>query len=145
MTSPSPSPPEPAENANSRFRDAAPWWIYPTTLLAAIVITALGARRTEEAVPVDGARRTFEALPWEEGMTVADLMVVARGFRPPIDYEQRGDGEAAFLASLEGVRGGGPEGRNWLYRVNGEHAQVSFGVHPLEPGDAVLWIYDVGE
>lgn len=173
MTSNSPSPPEPAAASKSRFRDDAPWWIYPTLLLAAIVITALVARRTDQVelaedgvhqpaawapsprpegetvrLEIDfgnGAHRVFEALPWEEGMTVADLMVVARAFQPPIHYEQRGEGEAAFLVSLEGVAGGGPDSRNWLYRVNGEHAKVSFGIYPLEPSDEVLWIYDVGE
>ena len=92
----------------------------------------------------NGARRSFDALPWRQGMTVADLMRLARDFRPSIRYEQRGKDAEAFLESLEGVEGGGDGQRNWLYRVNGELGDKSFGVFELNPGDEVTWSFEVG-
>ncbi|QDS96780.1 DUF4430 domain-containing protein [Adhaeretor mobilis] len=93
----------------------------------------------------NGAQRTFNQLPWKEGMTVADLMLAAQDFRPGIQFEAEGEGETAFLSSLEGVANGGDEKQNWLYRVNGEHAHVSYAVYTLQSGDEVQWIYARGQ
>lgn len=155
-------------------KNDGPWWMYPLVLVGALVIVGLLAERANrppleegdlaEWVPVEvpeetpasesvkltidfgnGATRAFESLPWKQGMTVADLMLAAKDFRPGIQYKTKGEGKAAFLESLEGVVGGGANERNWLYRVNGEHANKSYGVYELKPGDDVLWIYERGE
>jgi hypothetical protein len=43
------------------------------------------------------------------------------------------------LAELDHVGNEGAGGRNWLYQVNGKHADRSFAVYVLQPGDHVLW------
>ncbi|MEQ8208858.1 MAG: DUF4430 domain-containing protein [Lacipirellulaceae bacterium] len=156
-------------------KNDGPWWMYPLVLVGALAIVGLLAERANrppmpegtslaEWTPLEpadnkpvaetvkltidfgnGATRSFEKLPWNEGMTVADLMQAAKEFRPGIRYEAKGEGKTAFLDSLEGVAGGGVNERNWLYRVNGEHAKKSYGVFELQPGDEVLWIYERGE
>jgi hypothetical protein len=87
----------------------------------------------------NGVRREFAALPSREGMTVGDVLRLARESRPPIEYATKGEGEMTFLTALEGVANEGGDGRNWLYSVDGVAGQVSFEVHPAPPGSAVLW------
>lgn len=153
-----------------RRLDDGPWWLYPALLVAAVALTALIARRTHHVEPPasatadavgwtptdrpqgetvsleidfgNGARRVFENLPWKESMTVADLLKAATSFHPAIRYKTRGTGEMAFVESLEGVANGGAGGRNWLFSVNGQHAEVGIGAQPLQAGDAVLWRFD---
>jgi hypothetical protein len=94
----------------------------------------------------NGARREFDDLPWSPGLTVGKLMEAAREFRPAITFTQQGEGEMAFLKSLEGVaHESGADGRYWLYSVDGRHGEVSFAVQPLEPGAAVLWEFRRGD
>ena len=62
-----------------------------------------------------------------------------------ITFEQRGDGELAFLIRIDDLSNqGGGEGRNWLYRVNGKPATKSFDAYVLSPGDVILWKYEAG-
>ena len=89
----------------------------------------------------NGARREFAALPWKEGLTLGDLMRAARDFRPGIRYTQDGEGEMAFLTSLEGVANEGGAGRYWFYAVDDRRGEVSFEVQPLKAGAKVLWVY----
>jgi hypothetical protein len=94
----------------------------------------------------NGARREFAALPYAQGMTLGDLMDQARTFRPPVVFTQQGEGESAFLTSLEGVANEtGANGRYWLYSVDGRHGEVSFAVQSLAAGVAVLWEFRRGE
>jgi hypothetical protein len=39
------------------------------------------------------------------------------------------------------VKNEGAGGRNWTYRVNDKHADRSFAVYELQPGDHVLWTF----
>jgi len=89
----------------------------------------------------NGAKKEFAALPWQSDMTVADLLVAARQFRPNITFMQLGEGERGFLSSLDGLSNEGAGGRNWLYRVNGKHAHASFCVEKIEPGAHILWTF----
>jgi hypothetical protein len=89
----------------------------------------------------NGAVREFAALPWRAGMTVADLMQQAARFSPGIRYSQQGEGAMALLTSLDGVAGGTPADRFWVYEVNGQAAAVSFAVQELSAGDRVLWAF----
>jgi hypothetical protein len=94
----------------------------------------------------NGARREFDDLPWTPGLTLGKLMEQAREFRPAVTFTQQGEGDMAFLKSLEGVaHESGPDGRYWLYSVDGRHGEVSFAVQPLEPGAAVLWEFRRGD
>lgn len=94
----------------------------------------------------NGARRVFDDLPWTPGLTLGKLMDEAREFRPAVTYTQQGTEEMALLSSLEGVANeSGPDGRYWLYSVDGRHGEVSFAVQPLEAGAAVLWEFRRGD
>ena len=70
-------------------------------------------------------------------MTVADLL----NSEPRISLTSTGSGASAFLTSLDGVANEGAGGRNWTYSVNGKHADRSFAVYELQPGDHVLWTF----
>jgi hypothetical protein len=93
----------------------------------------------------NGAHREFAALPWSEGLTLGKLMHEARDFRPGIRYTQKGEGEMAFLTSLEGVANDKAGDRYWFYEVDGERGEVSFDVQPLEAGAKVLWVFKKAE
>jgi hypothetical protein len=93
----------------------------------------------------NGARKAFDALPWREGMTVADLMLTARDFRPGIDFTQQGQGASGFLTAIDGLENQGAEGRNWRYEVNGQHGDVSFCLQELSSGMRVLWEFATEE
>jgi hypothetical protein len=87
----------------------------------------------------DGRRTEFEPVAWREGMTVRD--VTRETPRADRRLDVRGSGEAAFLASLDGVANEGADGRNWIYSVNGKNGDRSFAIYELEPGDQVLWTF----
>jgi hypothetical protein len=113
--------------------EAQPAWSPPTDAQAQTV-----------ALKIDfgnGAVREFAALAWREGMTVAELMAEAAEFSPGIRYSQQGEGAMALLTSLDGVAGGTPADRFWLYEVNGQPATVSFALQKLSAGDRVLWAF----
>jgi hypothetical protein len=93
----------------------------------------------------NGARREFAALPHRAGMTIGDLLRAAQAFRPAIAFVHEGEGEMAFLTSLEGVANEGGDGRYWIYRVDGATGTVSYDKQTLEPGAAVLWEFRRGE
>jgi len=54
---------------------------------------------------------------------------------------QKGSGESAFLTTIDGIENQGDAGHNWTYSVNGKHADRSFEIYKLEPGDQVLWTF----
>jgi hypothetical protein len=93
----------------------------------------------------NGARREFAALPHRAGMTIGDLLRAAEQFRPALAFTHQGDGEMAFLTSLEGVANEGGDGRYWIYSVDGATGTVSYEQQALEPGSAVLWEFRRGE
>jgi len=93
----------------------------------------------------NGAEKRFAALAWHEGMTVADLMRLARRFPPGLAFTQQGEGEAGFLGSIDGLGNETGIGRNWRYQVNGRPGEVSFCVYPLRPEDTVLCTYAAEE
>ncbi len=49
-----------------------------------------------------------------------------------------------MLTAIDGVtnESGGGESRNWIYRVNGKLATVSFDAYTLVPGDVILWRFE---
>jgi hypothetical protein len=106
--------------------------------------TAAGAADASKAVSLiidfgDGRRTEFEPVAWREGMTVRDI--TRETPRADRRLDVRGSGEAAFLASLDGVENEGLEGRNWIYSVNGKNGDRSFAIYELQPGDQVLWTF----
>lgn len=94
----------------------------------------------------NGARREFAALPYKQGMTLGELITQAREFRPPINFTTQGEGDMAFLTSLEGVANEtGASGRYWVYSVDDRRGEVSFAVQSLAAKSEVLWEFRRGE
>jgi hypothetical protein len=93
----------------------------------------------------NGARREFAALAWAEGMTVGDLLRVAREFQPGLAFSHKGAGASALLTSIDGVANGAVDGRFWLYEVNGRSGDVSFEIQPVATGDRILWAFKLAE
>jgi hypothetical protein len=89
----------------------------------------------------NGARRSFDSLPWKEGMSVEDVMLTAREFRPGISYAQIGKGAKGFLTELEGLKNEGASGRNWQYEVAGSPGTRSFCLETVNAGDQVRWTF----
>jgi hypothetical protein len=85
----------------------------------------------------DGRRQVVDDVEWHSGMTVRDAMQGA----PDVSFLQQGNGASAFLTSIGGVANEGAGGRNWMYSVNGERADRSYGIYELAPGDHVLWTF----
>ena len=153
-----------------RTRDGG--WVFPALLAVVLLVASVWAlqsrptassgtasdtpawtptpRPTGETVRLEidfgnGASQRYDALPWQAEMTVADLMRQASQFQPPITYSQYGEGAGGFLTAINGLQNEGPSDRNWLYRVDDRHAEVSFCLQKLEPGARVLWIFTHGE
>lgn len=93
----------------------------------------------------DGVQKTFGRIPWKEGMTVKDMMDVAKSGGHGIQYQFTGSGDTAFLTRIDDVKneGGGATARNWVYSVGGKPADRSFGVYKVKSGDDVAWKFDV--
>ena len=114
----------------------------------------------------NGRVRRFDDIAWHDGMTVADLLAAVRRAAaspspaiaapspseaaPPsptsspsgLTYTVQGAGSEALLTAIDGVANEGGRGRNWLFSVNDQPADRSFGAYVLRPGDRVLWRFD---
>lgn len=86
----------------------------------------------------DGVEKRFQALPFKPGLTILGLMDAASQHPRGIKFEYRGQGETAFLKSIDGVANEG-RGRNWIFRVNDKLGETSFAVQALRAGDKVAW------
>ncbi|WP_425400981.1 DUF4430 domain-containing protein [Aeoliella sp.] len=97
--------------------------------------------------PADGVTLLTEGEPnlptvtvvYSDGMVVLDALVAAEQANERWSFTYQGEGDSALLIRLAGLENEGGEGRNWLYEVNGELAQMSLGVQPVRPGDRILW------
>lgn len=58
-----------------------------------------------------------------------------------LKFESRGVGETAFLSSIDGVKNEGSDGKNWIYKVNGQLGDKSAGIYEVNPGDTVTWSF----
>lgn len=86
----------------------------------------------------DGVEKRFQGLTFEPGLTVLGVMEKASKHPRGIKFEYRGQGETAFLKSIDGLANEG-RGRNWIFRVNDRLGESSFAVHSLKAGDKVSW------
>lgn len=53
--------------------------------------------------------------------------------------EYSGSSETAFVKSINGVANEGRNGKNWIFKINGELGDCSCGVAGIDDGDEVLW------
>ncbi|MGY8767419.1 MAG: DUF4430 domain-containing protein [Pirellulales bacterium] len=89
----------------------------------------------------DGVEKHFTAIPWKAKMTVLDAMKQVEKHPRGIKIKFRGSGSIAFLTEIDALKNTG-SGKNWIYRVNGEKAEKSFGAAELKSGDSVLWRFE---
>lgn len=116
-------------------------------LLACAACAVAIARAPEPAAPGirlvidygDGTQKVFKSLAWSHGMTVLDVMNLAKPGPRGITFEFSGSGDRAFLKSIDGQANDAARKMYWLYWVNGALADQSFGVKTLEASDAVQW------
>ncbi len=101
--------------------------------------TAAGEQVSLEIDFGDGRRQQYDPIAWRKGMTAYDLLRETP--RSDLRLEVRGTGASAFLSNLDGHANEGADGRNWTYTVNGRHADRSFAIYELRPGDRVLWSF----
>jgi hypothetical protein len=126
--------------------------LFRSAVFALVVLATgapfLAAQEPAEAIRLivdygDGVQKHFTALPWKDGMTVLDAMKAAQEHRRGIKLQYRGSGATAFLTQIDDVKNEGAD-RNWVYRVNDQLADRSFGVFQLKAGDTVLWKFEKG-
>lgn len=86
----------------------------------------------------DGVQKHFVEIPWREEMTVLDALQYASEHSRGIELQSRGSGATAFLTQIDDLQNEGT-GRNWVYRVNGQHADRSCAVQTVKPADTILW------
>jgi hypothetical protein len=58
-----------------------------------------------------------------------------------IDVQFKGNGETAFVYSIDGVENLGTKGDNWTYRVNDQLGDRSSDVYNVKEGDKVTWMF----
>ena len=90
----------------------------------------------------DGQRAVadFEIIvPYHSKMNVLEAMQLAATAEPAWQFAFQAAGSDAFLTRIGDLKNDDQSERYWQYEVNGERANVSFGVRELEPGDHVLW------
>lgn len=60
-----------------------------------------------------------------------------------LSFEYEGEGEKAFIQSIEGVspEGDTKESRYWIYAINGKLANTGVGSQTVNPGDTIRWCY----
>lgn len=87
------------------------------------------------------SRRIIHSL-WHIGMTALDQLRRAINGRRGITLTVEGVGTDVFVTEIDGQanRTSGIRGY-WMYRVNGDEADVSCGVCELKPSDTVTWEY----
>ena len=80
------------------------------------------------------------AVPVAADATVLSIMERAKG-NGELEFEFRGQGDSAFLKSINGVENEGAGGDNWVYRVNEQLGDRSFGVFSVEADDQIVWTF----
>jgi hypothetical protein len=87
----------------------------------------------------DGFQKRYTRLAWKSGMTVWDLLDAAAKHPRPLRIQHQGEKDTLLVLEIDGVAGGGPDDRHWIYRVNKNLAERSAGVVEVQAGDTVLW------
>ena len=89
----------------------------------------------------DGVEKHFTTIAWKKDMTVLDVMNEAKAGTHGIAFQFTGSGSTAFLTKIDDLQneGGGSGKRNWLFWVNSNLGDKSFGAYKLESSDVVSW------
>ena len=76
-------------------------------------------------------------------MTVFDTLEWAADQPHGIQFEHRGQGALAMVDQIDDLKNSGGNGKNWIFRVNGELGNSSCGVAKISAGDEISWQFDV--
>lgn len=91
----------------------------------------------------DGMQKVYTQLEWKPDWKVWNVLEAASRHARGLQLDQRGRGQTLLVESIDGVKNEvGRDGRNWIYRVNGEIGDRSAGIYPVKPGDTVLWKFE---
>ena len=90
----------------------------------------------------NGFEMHYTHLAWADDLTVLAAMQAAAQHAHKLQFTHRGKGETAYLTAIGGQENEGGSGSNWIFYVNGERADRSFGVKALAAGDTVLWSFE---
>lgn len=88
----------------------------------------------------DGVEKHFRQLKWHTKMTVQEVTLAATKHPRGIKIKQRGNKATAFLSQIDDLANN-PQGKSWVYRVNGKLADRSFGIYQVKAGDVVTWTF----
>ena len=105
----------------------------PTTEPSTNAIPATGTVSFEFVFGPDDSESV--SIEMEGGQTIFDVMKKIE--QPKISIT--GSGAMAFVQSIRTLETAGGEG--WSYSVNGQWADRSIGVYPLQPGDEIKWTH----
>lgn len=78
------------------------------------------------------------AVVCSEDSTVLSILERAHNMKE-LNLKFRGQGETAFVESINGIKNEGASGKNWIYRVNGKTGDKSAGIYEVDPQDKVSW------
>ena len=90
----------------------------------------------------DGAEKRLTAIPWKSEMTVKDAMEFAKRHPHGITFEYRGKGETAFLTKIDDAINQAANGQNWIFYIDEERGDSSFGIAKVPAGGAILWRFE---
>ena len=124
-----------------------------TMLLAVILLTGLsGCNQTVETplpkrqigtvlmkVDFGGEADDLEVqIPCSEDSTAFDILRRAE-LSGDLKLEASGEGETAFVRSINGVESQTGQNKYWTFRINDALAKAGCGVTEVDPGDVVQW------
>ncbi|HKD37626.1 MAG TPA: DUF4430 domain-containing protein [Pirellulales bacterium] len=119
-----------------------------TTTNAPAATNAANAKTIQLTIDFgDGAEKRLTAIPFHGGMTVLDALEAAKHHPHGITFASRGSGGMTLVTKIDDVANqeGAAGGKNWLFFVNGKLSDRGCGAASVNPGDSILWRYQVNE
>lgn len=111
--------------------------------------TALGAEPKAASATIqvvidygDGFQRRYTSIAWRNGMTVTDALQAVAKHPRGIASRVRGQGELAFVESIDAVGNEGGSGKNWIFYVNDRMGESSAGATEVPEGGVVAWKFE---
>ena len=90
----------------------------------------------------NGFSKQYKTLSLSSGDTVLDAMKTMQKHPQKIPFKTRGSGELTFITEIDLIRNEG-NGKNWVFYVNGQRANVGVGSYKLQANDRIVWKYEV--
>lgn len=103
-------------------------------------VATVSVEVTVDSSAADGSVSYSETLDLEEGATALDALK-ATGLDVSVETSDFG----AYVTNVGGLANGQHGGMSgWMYKVNGEFAEVGCDAYELADGDVLTWEYSVG-